>query len=179
MQTAFSSTVTVPQATTSSLLGHDKLFAVCYAVIDGTIADSSWADSYIRLSVSKVKSIASLGVTHSVNNYIATIAHRDATVDINSFYYSTTLQSMLDLTFEGSLASTGKLALIDHELGIPAHFPCTKDAVAGNSSVTSGVLPGVRSEVLTATDSTVRLVTSSLWSNRTFALCYSLSGDSW
>jgi hypothetical protein len=180
MQTAFSTTVTVPQATTATLLSHDRLFAVCFAVIDGTVADSSWSDSYIRLSISQVKSITSLGVTHSVNNYIATIAYREASAELNSFYYTTTVQAMLDLTYQGSLASGGsKLALINDEFGAPRHFPCAKDWVISNATVDGIPHAGWNSGVLVASGSAVTLDTSRLWANRTFALCYSLDGESW
>lgn len=53
--------VTVPQAV---LLDETKVFAVCYAEVDGATTDTSWADSYIRLETSKVQSIVAHSVTH-------------------------------------------------------------------------------------------------------------------
>ena len=50
--------ITFPQ---SQLLNETKLFAVCYAETDGGDTDSTWRDSYVRVTMSKIEKLESLG----------------------------------------------------------------------------------------------------------------------
>merc|ERR1719446_1388530 len=60
--------VTIPQST---LLSETKIFAVCYAETDGSTTDSTWRDSYMRVTISKMQSIAAHSVTHTTDGHIA------------------------------------------------------------------------------------------------------------
>jgi hypothetical protein len=53
--------VTIPQST---LLDEANEYAVCYAELDGTAADTTWRDSYLRVRITKVASISESSVTH-------------------------------------------------------------------------------------------------------------------
>jgi hypothetical protein len=52
-----SSTVSIPQTT---LLDDAYEYAVCYAESSGSTADTTWADSYVRLKISRIQTISTL-----------------------------------------------------------------------------------------------------------------------
>lgn len=159
------SKVIIPQTT---LLMHTKTYAVCYAVTSGTSADESWHDSYIRLRVSLVESITSLGVVHQVNTKISSIASRTNTSTYNPQYYAVTTPSLLPVTYQGpfgAVYSPNYLSLVDDTLN--ANFPCTSDSAAGSGLKNSGGANGADSS------STVLLHTALLNTSKIYAVCYS------
>jgi hypothetical protein len=92
--------VTIPQST---LLSETKTFAICYADADGTTADSTWRDSYVRVMISKMRSLAAHSVTHLTDGHIPSLGS-------------------LVLTFTGTLSSTSFTSLVDSTLA--SSFPC-------------------------------------------------------
>jgi hypothetical protein len=146
-------TVTLPR---TDQLDYTKTFAVCYAITDGTTTDASWADSYIRVTISQVQALSSIDVTHSVTTYTGHLAYRDAS-------------QMLDVTATGSLAANKYIALVDATLGTTkAGFPCLDAAVAAASE------DSAHTGSLTASGSTWLVKTSTLSATITFVACYSL-----
>ena len=91
--------VTIPQST---LLDAAKIYAVCYAEINGLTTDTTWADSYIRLKISKVYSVSSHAVTTYTSGQLARTA-------------------ALLVTYAGSLAANRWVSLVDQTLG--PNFP--------------------------------------------------------
>jgi hypothetical protein len=171
-QQASGSDVTIPQGIA---LDDGETFAVCYAFTSGTIADPSWHDSYIRLTVSDVASVESLGTTHKVNDYIQTIAARDALSTYNNFYYKEQSASTLPIVYSGTLAASGYLSLVDDTLGSVENFPCADDATAIGQSGVTGKAP-VQAGTLNADSTfTVLFDSASLNYTKTYAICYSAS----
>jgi len=143
--------VAIPQGV---LLDDTATFAVCYALSEGTSSDPTWADSYIRVTVSKIQTLVSIGVTHKVTTYTGHIAYRDAT-------------NKLDLTYGGTLAANMWISLVDQTLGTNPNFPCATHADTTPSTSTTGK---VQASIGTKTALTT---TSSLSKTITFAVCYS------
>lgn len=183
--TAAAGVATIPQATP---LDHTKVFAVCYAITSGTTADPTWADSYVRVTISKVHTVQSLGVSHSVSAYDGQIAVRRTTTSPSTDAKSedavtgtaANYGSRLDLSYTGTLAASGKLAFVDESIN--AGFACATvfahgAATAGNGptaaagSTTTGALTASSSAVLTPTDM--------LDYSKTFSVCYSEDGTTW
>jgi hypothetical protein len=156
-------------------LSEDTLFAVCYAVQTGTNADFTWDDTYIRVRVSQVSSITSVGVVHEVYNddkYVATIANRGA--------------EMLDITYSGTLAAGSKLSLVDEltATGTPRwgnSMVCEEHGSTNEGMTASGVLSP--KNLVTGnpdpSSKTVLLTTSTLNSSKTFAVCYEAPSGQW
>ena len=178
--------IVIPQATA---LDETKVFAVCYAISTGTAADTTWADSYVRVTISQVKSITSLGVTHSVSAYDGQIASRrdqaDSTKDSDTFNHvsgsDTPHNNYLDLTYTGTLGSTQSLAMVDEELN--GGFPCATDFAMGGQTATSGPAATSSTNQLTgavvASGSTALMITDTLSQTKNFAFCYLHANGEW
>jgi hypothetical protein len=123
LQPATGKTFTVPQSAAYLGDGGEYMMAVCYtaAALDvaraGTLTDSTWRDSYIRLKVSQISSIQSYGIQHITTGMVASKS-------------ALTLQ-----TFGGNAASSNwKVALVHDTLN--ANQPCVA-AEAGRSAATT------------------------------------------
>jgi len=101
-----SKVVTIPQAV---LLDETKTFSLCYAETNGGLIDNTWADSYIRLKISKVLSVSSHSVTHRTYGQIASVDD-------------------LQLTYAGSLGNNFWISLVDQTLN--SNDPCMSGAVS-------------------------------------------------
>merc|ERR1712100_582787 len=71
--TAGNKEIVVPM---SVALDDSKVFTVCYSTGDGSGTDYSWRDSYVRVTISKIKDITATLVTHTVLGHMAN--HEDA-----------------------------------------------------------------------------------------------------
>jgi hypothetical protein len=148
-------TITIPQDT---LLDHTKVFAVCYAITDGTTADTSWADSYVRVTISKVDSITSIGVTHKVNKYDDQIASRALQIDKTTDYgtldivtgLDTPHNNKLDIDYAGTLGTSAKFALVDDWQN--GGFPCATYTKAGGVNLASTTYAGDNKDGITNFD---------------------------
>jgi hypothetical protein len=148
-------TITIPQDT---LLDHTKVFAVCYAITDGTTADTSWADSYVRVTISKVDSITSIGVTHKVNKYDDQIASRALQIDKTTDYgtldivtgLDTPHNNKLDIDYAGTLGTSAKFALVDDWQN--GGFPCATYTKAGGVNLASTAYAGDNKDGITNFD---------------------------
>jgi hypothetical protein len=163
-------TVVIPQGIP---LDDGETYAVCYAFTSGTTGDRSWHDSYIRLTVSDVEAIMSIGVTHKVNDYVATIASREDTSTFNTFYYKDGSASKLPIVYSGTIAASSWLSLVDETLGYLTNFPCSNDTVASGQSNHTGLAPVQAGTLNADTSSTVLFTTASLDYTKTYAVCYS------
>jgi len=148
IQASGSKTVTVPM---DSLLDPSKLYALCYAETDGLTTDTTWRDSYMRLKISKVQSVSSLGVTHYIAGQIVNHAS-------------------VSLTYQGTLAASKYISLVHEALN--AQYPCDSTAVAAGAtdSTHSGPLQGSGTKVTT-------LSTTGLDASKTYAVCYTEEGN--
>jgi hypothetical protein len=98
--------ITVPQ---TPLLNAEHRFAVCYAEQTGSMQDTTWRDSYLRLQMSKIVSVTSHKITQSSIGQIANVHN-------------------LQLTYLGSLDTYKWVSLVDQQLN--NGFPCDAGAVA-------------------------------------------------
>jgi hypothetical protein len=167
-------TLTIAQST---LLDATKTFAICYAITSGTIADVTWADSYIRVTISKIQQISSLDVTHKVSNYVGHIASRAGseshpTGRAGAF---ATQPNLLDITYYGTLPTHMYISLIDHDLGSTPKFPCLTSGVAA-AAADSQHSGSVRAGTL---DRVALVKTETLQTTSTFAVCYSEDATAW
>ena len=137
---------------------------VCYAEGTGDGSDTSWRDSYIRLSISKISSITSAGVTHTDHGTIG---------DHSS------LTAPLLLEYAGTLPVAKYLSLVNEALN--NNDPCASGNVAGAAAGTD------RSGPLTAAAGT-RIApgtSSALSTTLQFAVCYTekdhaqFTGSTW
>lgn len=128
-------------------------FAVCYAEGDGSTSDSTWRDSYIRVTISKIQSLVTTGVTHTDHGLIPD--HVSATP--------------LQIEYTGTLGDGYYISLVDETLG--SGNPCAYPSVAGQAEDT---VDGRFSGPLSATMSTniVPTTTSGLSTTVQFAVCY-------
>lgn len=161
----------------ATYLDASKTFAVCYAITSGTTADTTWADSYIRVTISKIQTITSIGVAHQVSNYVGHIASREATESVPTGRAGTsdTQPNLLDITYHGTLDENMKLSLVDQELGTNAKFPCSEASVAAataDSQHSGSIEAGADDKVILVT--TAGLDTSSI-----FAVCYTEDDTLW
>ena len=99
--------INVPQIT--AYLDDSKYYAVCYAENDGSVVDITWADSHLRIKMSKVESVASHHVTHYTTGQLAEVTN-------------------LEISYTGSLDEGKWLSLIDSTLN--TGYPCAAGAVA-------------------------------------------------
>ena len=167
---AGTSTVVIPQGIP---LDDGETFAVCYSFTSGTTGDRSWHDSYIRLTVSDVEAITSIGVVHKVNDYVATIASREDTSTFNTFYYKDGSASKLPIVYSGTIAASQWLSLVDQTLGALTNFPCSDDSVASGQSGATGLAPVQAGSLNADTTSTVLFTTAGLDYTKVYAVCYS------
>jgi hypothetical protein len=172
--------VTIPQST---LLSEAKTFALCYAHTDASSTDSTWRDSYMRVMISKMESLAAHTVTHWTDGHIARVGGTKLVWNGDE-YVSTTVDD-LELTYTGSLANNMYVSLVDETfneltfspLVTTGYFPCANGAVAaaGYDSLHSGVDQG--------SSSVVAFDTKDLSTTKTFAVCYNeangTSTDNW
>jgi hypothetical protein len=147
IQTSGHKEVIIPQST---LLSENSTFALCYAELDGTSTDSTWADSYLRLKVSMVRSVVSTNVEHFTFGQVPS-------------------DSSVPLTFTGSLANDTWSALVSEESN--GYQPCNQSAFGYGSSAT-------QSAVVQANGNTWFFDTSGLDPSKTFALCYAYNSGS-
>jgi hypothetical protein len=182
---ATASVATIPQ---NPLLDHTKVYAVCYAITSGTTADTTWADSYVRVTVSAVHTVTSLGVTHAVSAYDGQIAVRRTTTSSTTDSMShdsvtgsaSNYGSRLELTYTGALPASAKLSFVDETIN--ARFPCATTFEQGAATANSGptATPGATSTgSLSATSSSVLASTNTLTQTKTFAVCYSTDDTTW
>jgi len=165
---------TIPQTT---LLDATKTYAVCYAITAGSVADLTWDDSYIRVTISKVTMITSIGVNHKVSKYVGHVAARGATESIPTGRAGTlaTQANLLDIAYTGELGANKHLSLVDHTLGNLARFPCLANSVAAaaqDSQHSGAVQAGLA-------DKTVLVQTDQLLTTSVFSVCYSEDGTTW
>jgi len=184
--------VTVPQTT---FLDDSKIFAVCYSVSTGSIADPTWADTYVRIKISKVQSITSLGVTHKVGNYVDQIASMaSSTVRPTGVGMRTrTEPGNLELTYAGSLQDNMYISVVDQTLGSLANFPCADAAHERKSSQHSGTMQAGQSShvpyvdengnretgVLASSARSVVLHTDEFDAGVIMSVCYSENNATW
>jgi hypothetical protein len=195
--------ITIPQST---LLDATKIFAVCYAITSGSTADDSWADSYVRFSISKVQAITSVKVEHRVNGYTYNIPSAATTVTIPTGINGGTVtqNEKIDITYSGSLAQDMYLNIIDasHNGNMPCGvyqyaLPRTAvsqvtygstytsamgsiiggNAAAKNTAIANGEYTG--DVQATTGTSAVLFTTDNLDAAKTFAVCYSEDGTTW
>jgi len=134
-------------------------FAVCYAEGDGSTSDSTWRDSYIRVTISEIDSIIASGVTHSDHGLIA------------DHVASTPLQ----IQYTGTLGADYHLSLVDETKN--SNNPCALSSEAGKVVDT---VNGLYSGPLTATGgtTTVPATTDVLSTTTQFAVCYTTNANS-
>ena len=137
-------TLQVPQ---TQLLNENKTYAVCYAMTDGSLSDATWRDSYLRVRISKLQSVASHAVTTITWGQLANVGD-------------------LALEYAGSVSSGKRVALVHASLN--GSFPCSEPAnpEAPADAMHSGPIraaPG--NKVLTFSTSQLSTVV-------TFAVCY-------
>jgi hypothetical protein len=162
--------VQIPQ---HSALSSSHTYTVCYSVDDGSTADETWQDTFIRLTVSDVESIESIQVLHTVNNFISTIASREEVSTYNPQYYKVTTPSKLPLTYSGGLVDHRYLSIVDQTLN--ANFPCTDAATASTQIGDSGHAPVLAGSDGASSAKTSLFNTSGLDPSKVYAICY---GDS-
>jgi hypothetical protein len=181
--------VQVPQST---FLNDTKIFAVCYALSSGTVADTTWADSYVRLTTSKVTSVSSTvasSIIYSVSKYdgqiasrtLTTAASKDADVRHAVTGDDTTGSPKLDLTYTGQLDAGKYISLVQEDIN--SGFPCATITAAGGIAATAGPTKtaGADSTAMLTADSTKTIfyATKTLNPAKVFAVCYSENGAAW
>jgi len=154
-------TVTFPQA--NSFLGAqgEQMFAVCYTFgpgpgTPGSISDSTWRDSYIRLKVSKVHSVESYAISHITTGMIAS-------------------KPALSIKTVGTVAATSKIALVDETLN--NYQPCVGAQTslipkASPSGATEGSEQQYSGVSTYNTDNLHTVPTKKLNADKVFAVCY-------
>jgi len=138
----------LPQAT---LLDDTKTYAVCYAMTDGSLYDSTWQDSYLRLKISKLQSVSSHSVTHVTLGQIANVG-------------------TLNLAYQGTIANNMWVSLVDQTLG--SSYPCD-DATITTASADAAHSGAIQAG---ASDKTLVFSTLGLSTSLTFAVCFT-EGD--
>jgi hypothetical protein len=136
--------VTIPQAG-SNLLNDANTYALCYAESDGSVSDSTWRDSYVRVLLSKVETLSYQGVPLYTSGQLAVI-------------------SGLEGVYTGSLASAKWISLVESSLN--SNFPCQDGTIAAQASDT------LHSGSIQATGKSVILDMLALDALYTFAVCY-------
>jgi hypothetical protein len=129
------------------LLDETKLFAVCYAETDGSGTDTTWADSGIRVKLTKLQSLNAHAITHSTRGHLAALPD-------------------LSTTYVGSLANNKWISIVpSSKLG---GYPCSGAVTAGHIKTAqySGPLQAGGSNKIVSID------TSALSKTVLFAVCY-------
>merc|ERR1711975_44938 len=103
-----------------------KEFTICYAESSGDSSDTTWRDSYVRVLITKIESLAAHRVTHVTDGSLAKT-------------------KALELTYSGSLAVNKWVSFVDDTLN--AYFPCANGSLAAapavaRNSIFSGSVSG-------------------------------------
>jgi hypothetical protein len=125
-------------------LDQAKIYAVCYAQIDGTKGDK-WRGTGIRFKLSKLHTLSSSQVSIVTHGHLA-----------NS--------SILQITYQGSLAQNQWFSLVDETLN--GNYPCA------SSSVIWTLPDATHGGALQASGYTITQNTQKLTTAATFAVCY-------
>lgn len=135
-----SRTVVIPQrydgggSTVRNRLDYTKTFAVCYSTAtgsDGSITDGNWRDSYIRVTLSKIKTLAML---HT--------GYPNSKVNITTIGTFANVPS-LELQWDGSLLYDQYIKLTAASANTDA--PCDKSMHDGTGLTTEVTTPTLRS----------------------------------
>jgi hypothetical protein len=143
-------------------LDVSKTYAVCYAETDGTATDSTWRDSYLRFTISKVEAISTHGITHMTQAHVAN-------------------GEKVEITYRGKLGAGKYFSLVDEHLNDKRVYPNTliedKNPCA-HGSVAAAAKDSYHSGPVKAAAGTkkVQFDTRALNVEKNFALCYT-EGD--
>jgi hypothetical protein len=146
--------VIVPQLSSSTLLDISKTFAVCYAEVDGSNEDQ-WADSYVRIQMSKIESITTSAMIYETSGGVANTAS-------------------LSVTYSGVIGNNKYLSMVDQTLNSVCWYnqcnpqPCASGAIA--AATADSLHTG--SDQAGANDKIVQFDSSGLSVSTTFAVCY-------
>jgi len=154
--------VTIPQ---SIPLTTTKVYAVCYAESTGSIYDSTWRDSYIRVLISKVRAVTSHLVTHETSGHIASLGALPLSADEISRGQVPRVD-ILELTYIGTLGNNKFISLVDATFN--AGYPCVSSSVAaaiGDSTHSGALRAGTNNK-------TVWFHSATLDASKTYAVCY-------
>ena len=163
-----SKAVTIPQST---LLQDDPTYTVCYAAGSGDSSDTTWRDSYVRLKISKIESLAAHMVTHYTDGQIARVGGTYQSWDGSA--YQTVDVADLELTYSGSLSQAMWVSLVDQTLN--SMQPCDSASEAAGSA---GVAYSGPSQAAGGSK-VVTVDTLGMSTTLIFAVCYAEgSGDS-
>ena len=103
---------------TGALLDETKTFALCYALSDGSNADRTWRDSYVRVKFTKLASLAAHGMVFTTNSGVA--REGGITEHIHNAVI-TPVQKFIGMTYSGPLpANTSYASLVDQTLNANA-----------------------------------------------------------
>jgi hypothetical protein len=152
--------IVIPQNSPATLLNETRKFAVCYAEIDGTDLDTTWRDSYIRVTLSRIESIIVQKVTHRTVGQIPNNAK-------------------LQVTYTGSVPEGRYISLVDQTLGLVPNYPCDDGptAAAPHDALHSGpTQAGPNDKIVTWNTTKMNM-------DSTYIVCYSERGgtttDNW
>lgn len=168
------------------LLDASKTYAVCYAEGDGSAADSSWSDSYIRFQISKIETVGHHSALHTTTGILP---------NTGVGYAVAASAENLVLTYTGSLGAgttTGDIviSLVDADLnvvtsnGISVSQPCLDATVAGQAEDGSGQYSGpiaaddgeTQAQIQTSVLHTGTIESDDTLTEKVFALCYCENG---
>merc|ERR1711975_83538 len=93
-----------------------KEFTICYAESSGDSSDTTWRDSYVRVLITKIESLAAHRVTHVTDGSLAKT-------------------KALELTYSGSLAVNKWVSFVDDTLN--AYFPCANATLATTAAASA------------------------------------------
>jgi len=146
--------ITIPQSS-GNLLDPYKQFAVCYAKNDGSITDE-WKDTYVRMRITKMETLATMGITHRSAGMIP----------------RTSISDGMHFTYAGqSLGNNLFLSIVDETVN--NYQPCAKEVATLTSPLSSYSGPA---QAASGTKTVVGLQTSTLASSVLYAVCYA-EGD--
>jgi hypothetical protein len=129
-------------------LDETKIYAVCYAVVDGSQVDSSWKDSYLRFRISTLFQLSSHSITHVTEGMIPNLFD-------------------LSLTYGGTIPNNKWVSFVDATLN--GGYPCQDYATAthiADASHSGPIQAGVNDKILVFN-------TLSMSVDTLFAVCYS------
>jgi hypothetical protein len=152
--------------------GGDGTYTVCYTDGDGSVSDSNWRDSYVRVTLSEVTAIVASGVTHTDHG---TLASHDS-------------HSKLEVEYTGDSAGDGyRLSFVQEQLNM--NNPCSVSSFADGSNGGGTVVPvgpaceGARNcnhaISNTASSKRVEIQTNHLDTTLTYAVCYEPTSNVW
>jgi len=167
--------VTIPQGI---LLDERKSYAICYADSYGTAGEptpDSWRDSFVRVEISKLASLAAHGILHLTTGQLPRLG---APVEYIRAGRITPVLKTVDLAYTGTLPASKYASLVDESKN--GYFPCASAAIAAGtkSGYQTGVFQGGGGHLtgVAEFDKTLPFDTSFLETNVTFAVCYT-DGD--